>query len=155
MADYPQIQGIFYSWASLKVSVGDFETGDFAKVDWDDKLEPGAVRGTGPGKKGRTTGEYDTTASMAMYLDAATAFMARLAQINRSIGKVAWDLVAYWSEDDGGTVHELKLEGCRIKSRKNSNAPGTDATVVEFELDVMVAYLDGVALLDPQAEAQV
>lgn len=148
-ADYPQIQGRYHSWASIEIAAGDFETPDFAKLDWDDTLEPGQVRGTGPRKRGRTTGEYNCAASMGMYLDSATRFMKQLAQTNKSIGLVPFDVLGHWSEDDGGEVHEVKLVGCRIKKRQQSNAPGTDATTVEFELDPMFVYVDGVALLEP------
>jgi hypothetical protein len=153
MADYPQIQGRFPSWASIEISVDGFETPDFSKLDWDDSLEPGAVRGTGPFKRGRTRGEYDSTASMGMYLDAATKFMQALALKNRSIGLVEFDVLAHWSEDDGAEVHEVKVVGCRIKKRSQSNAPGTDAAVLEFDLDPMWVEVDGVVLHEPTKEA--
>jgi hypothetical protein len=153
MADYPQIQGRFPSWASIEISVDGFETPDFSKLDWDDSLEPGPVRGTGPMKRGRTTGEYDATASMGMYLDAATKFMKALALKNPSIGLVAFDVLAHWSVDDSEEVHEVKAVGCRIKKRQQSNAPGTDAAAIDFDLDPMWVEVDGVVLHQPTKEA--
>jgi len=149
MAEYPQIEGQFPSWASIEISVGGFETPDFAKLDWDDSLEPGPVRGTGPRKRGRTTGEYDAAGSMGMYLDAATAFMKKLALTNASIGLVPFNIEAHWAEADDGPVHEAKLTACRIKKRSQTNAPGTDAAMIEFELDPMWIEVDGVCLLAP------
>lgn len=149
--DYPLIQGAVPSWASIRLEAqhlaGVFETPDFCALDWSDKLEPGPVRGAGAAKRGRTRGEYDADAKISMYLDAASRFLKSLATVNRSAGLVVFDIHADWTEE-GGEDHVLVIKGARIKNRGSQNAPGSDATKVDFDLDVMSIELDGVMLLE-------
>lgn len=148
-AEYPQFQGQYPAWASLEIEAAGLTTDDFAALDWSDSLEPGIVRAIGAHKRGRTRGEYDCDGKFKLFLDAARRFEKTLAQTNPSIGLVVFDVVGHWSEEDGGDIREIQLEGCRITKRSNSNAPGTDATAVEYELDVMIVRLDSVTLLEP------
>lgn len=149
MADYPLFNGKYPSWASLSLSFDGFDTSDFTKLDWEDKLEPGKVRGKGSFARGRTQGDYDCDGSFSMLLDAATKFMRQLATKNPSIGLVPFDVVGQWSDTDGGDVHEVRLVGCRIQGRKSSSAPGTDAAAIEFPLSIMGISVDGIWLLEP------
>jgi hypothetical protein len=149
MADAAHINGRYVSWASIKISLNSVDYSDIVALDYSDKLEPGAVRGTGPRKRGRTTGEYDCEGKITMHLDEARTFMRALANVNPSIGLVEFPVIAYWSEEDGQEPHEVICEGCRIKSRESSNVPGSDAAAINFALDMMNVTVDGVSLLVP------
>lgn len=161
--EYPLIDGEYVSWAnvdcSLEVYDGpSFQTRDYSKIDWSDKLEPGAVRGTGPKKRGRTVGEYDADATIEMYIDAARKFLKSLNQIKPGqAGLVVFDVNLQYAPlgtspidqlfggDDG--IITVQLVGCRIKNRSGSNANGTEGTTLSFPLDVMQVLVDGVALV--------
>lgn len=149
--DYPLINGTVPSWASLSLEfqhgAGTFSTPDFCSLDWNDKLEPGKVQGAGAAKRGRTRGEYDADAKIGMYLAAGSQFLKALATNNPSAGLVIFDIHCNWTEDDDD--HEVIIIGARIKGRGNQNAPGSDATKIEFDLDVMRITVDGVDLLEP------
>lgn len=163
--EYPLIDGEYVSWAnvdcSLEVYDGpSFQTRDFSKIDWSDKLEPGAVRGTGPRKRGRTVGEYDAEATIAMYIDKARQFMAALQQVAlargiNGIGRIPFDVALNYvplsnadvTFGETGSIISVALIGCRIKTRSGSNANGTDGAALEFPLDVMDIQVDGVSLV--------
>lgn len=149
--DFPLINGEAYSWSSLRAEIqhggGVFESPDLQSLDWSDKLTPGAVRGYGSGKRARTRGEYDADAKIAFTLDAATRFLKALATVNKSTGLVKFTIHADWNEN--GVDHTVEIIGCRIAERTSSNAPGSDATKLEFPLDVMGIKVDGIWLLEP------
>jgi hypothetical protein len=153
MNDFPIVQGQMVSWAEIECSLAiyggpEFKTADYNAVDWDDALEPGKVRGTGPTIRGRTTGEYDANASMAMYFDKGDEFEAALEAINPKVGLVVFDFMLQYSPLAGeGKVHTVKLMGCRIAGRQSSNAPGVDATVVTYPLSVVKVFKNGRCLV--------
>lgn len=149
--DFPLINGEAYSWASLRAEIqhggGVFESPDLQSLDWSDKLTPGAVRGYGAAKRARTRGEYEAEAKISFTLDGATKFLKSLAAVKKSTGLVVFDIHADWQEN--GVDHTAEIIGCRIAERGSQNAPGPDATKVEFPLDVMRIRVDGVDLLEP------
>lgn len=153
MNEFPLIQGQMVSWAEIgvKLEIYDgpsFQTTDFAAIDWDDALEPGKVRGTGPHIIGRTTGEYDANGSMTMYYEKSVAFQNELAQINPKIGLVQFDLMVQWSPLAGeGETFTVKLVGCRLAGRQVSSAPGTDATQKVMPLSVVRVEENGITLV--------
>lgn len=147
--EYPLFNGRYVSWANLSVSFGDFETADFTKLDWEDALEPGLVKGKGAFARGRTDGEYTSDGSVTMLLEAATKFFKLLEAQNKSIGLVSFNITGQWSYTEGGDVHDVVLHACRIKGRKGSNAPGTDGAAIDIPLSVMGIQVDGVWLLEP------
>jgi hypothetical protein len=143
VAEYPLIAGQMASWAEIGITLSvygglTFSTADFAGIDWDDALDPGKVYGTGGRMIGRTTGQYDANASMSMYLAKAREFQKALAQIQpNKIGLVVFDAQVAWVPQTGdGEVITCTLVGCRLAGRSQSNANGTDASVIEMPLSV-------------------
>lgn len=151
--EFPLIQGQMVSWAEIGVSLSiydgpSFSTKDFAAIDWDDSLEPGKVRGTGPHIIGRTVGEYDANGSMTMYYSKSVEFQRALAEINPKIGLVVFDLLVQWSPIAGeGETYTVKLVGCRLAGRQVSSAPGTDATQKVMPLSVVRVEENGLTLV--------
>lgn len=148
-----KIDGEYFSWAELEVAFGVikgpvFSTEDIAALDFSDKVEPGAVRGAGPKKRGTTVGLYDADASFSLYLDAAGVFMNKLKTVNPRITLVHFNISAVWAPLSlGGRTIHAKLIGCRIKERQVQNAPSADATMMVFPLDITDLEIDGVKLV--------
>lgn len=167
--EYPLIDGEYPSWANIVASLEIYdgpsiETRDWTKIDFSDKLEPGAIRGTGPRKRARTVGEYDADATIGLYIDAARRFMKALAAAATAkgisgIGRVVFDVKLQYAplststednqaDGDGNSpIIEVDIIGCRIKTRSGSNASSADGSSIEFPLDVMDIKIDGVSLV--------
>jgi hypothetical protein len=151
----PLIAGQMVSWAEISASISiyggeEFQTADYAAIDWDDSLTPEKIRGTGGRIIGRTVGEYDANASVTMYYAKAMAFQRALAQIQpNKIGLVVFDLNVSWSPLDGnGEVFSCQLVGCRLAGRTVGNATGAAATTVEMPLSIIrIDPGDGTRLL--------
>lgn len=148
--EYPQVQRGVTSWADLKIDLLPrngpvFQTRDFAALDWDEKLEPSKVPGTGPMHVGRTRGVYEANGSMSMYINSALAFQRALSALTlgNGYGVAVFDILAHYEpvvtaqDPEAATqILSVKLVGCRIVSAATKNAPGGDATVKEFGLSV-------------------
>lgn len=152
MADFPKIQGAHASWANFKIKIKgtdfEFETADLASIEWKDSVDIGTVRGQGPGKRGRTEGEYDAEAKMALFRDAYRQFIQALAQVNPKITLVEFDIQGYWQPyNDSDETLEVRIVSARLQERETSMAPGSEATMVNLPLNVMKIYEDGVCLI--------
>jgi hypothetical protein len=153
--EFPFIQGQAVSYAEIEIALAisggvRFRTKDFAAIDWDDALEPGKVRGTGPEIISRTTGEYDANGSMTMYYAKSVEFQralkARKPQVG--IGLVVFDIVINWSPLDGeGEVFTAKLIGCRLAGRQVQSATGPDPTQKVMPLSVTRIEENGICLI--------
>lgn len=142
---YPKVKGSIVSWANLKTSLlpydgPDFLTNAYAAVDWDEKLEPEKVKGTGPIHIGRTVGQYDANGSMSMYLDEGMAFQESLQNIagdDNGFGEIEFDILCSWEPLNGeGRIFTVKLVGARIAGDAIKSAPGAGATVLEMPLSI-------------------
>lgn len=148
-----KIDGDFFSWAELETTIGiingpKFSTEDIAKFNWSDKVEPGTVRGAGPRKRGTTVGMYDASAEIALYIDAAGELQKSLATVNSRITLVRFNISGMWAPLSGsGKLRKVLAKGCRIIERSSDNAPGADATLVTFPLNVTELEVDGIKLV--------
>ena len=153
MADFPKVQGAHASWANFEIKIrlsdgSKFTTADIASVEWKDSVDIGTVRGQGPGKRGRTEGEYDAEGKIALYRDAYRQFMQALAAVNPKVTLVEFDVLGYWQPySDSDETLEVRLVSCRVQERETSMSPGSDPTSVEMPLNVMKVYEDGVCLI--------
>ncbi len=147
---YPLINRRHVAWANIKITlVGydgpPFQTGDISALDWDDSIEISKVRGTGPMHQGRAIGQYDSNASITMFLASALAFQAALlAGGKTALVDAPFDIEVHWEPLNGdGEVLSAKLVGAIISGRSSSNAPSADATALEMPLSI-----DSVELYD-------
>lgn len=156
MVQYPKIGGKIPSWANLHVSLSPyggptFQTEAFAAIDWDEKLDPEKVPGTGPMHIGRTDGVYDANASMTMYLDSHMQFLSALQDIagpDNGYGGVEFDLQASYEPLNGsGGIWTVRLIGARIAGGSGKNAPGASATAIDTPLSI-----DRVEKITPQGK---
>ena len=148
--DYPLIQGVYYSWHSLAIKAqwagNEFEDDDFAALDWDDSLTPAAIRARKGHKRGRTFGEPDAAAKISLWLAAADRFEAKLAEQDSRIGVVEFDINGSWQEAETDPVSRVRLVQCRIIKRTQTNAYGPDGAAMDYELDVMQCFRNGISL---------
>lgn len=145
---YPKIDGEYVSWAEIGISLEtyggkSFRTADFSALDWDHKLEPGRVEGTGPMHVGRTFGKYEANASMSMWIDSALAFQEALQDIDgKRYGTVKFDIMCSYEPlsaegfAGSGRIITLKLVAARIAGEASKNAPGPDGTGIDMPLSI-------------------
>lgn len=150
--EFPKVNGSHASWANLKVKIigtdVEFSTEDIAAIDFKDSVEFAKVRGQGGHVRGRTEGQYDCEGKISMYLDAAMQFMSALAQVNAKITLVPFNIVCAWEPYvDSDELREVELKHCRIKERNFTASPNTDAHMIEFPIDPLRVFLDGVCLI--------
>lgn len=148
--EYPIVQRCVTSWADLKIDLSPrngpvFQTRDFASLDWDEKLEPSKVPGTGPMHVGRTRGVYEANGAMSMYKNSALTFKKALyaLTLGAGYGVAVFDILAHYEpvvtaqDPEAATqIISVRLVGCRIVSSATKNAPGGDGTVDEMGLSV-------------------
>jgi hypothetical protein len=136
---YPLINGHRYSWASATIKAQGLELIHIKEISYSHSLEPGAVRGTGAQKLGRTRGEYDAEGSMTLQREQWDDLRNKLG--DGYLEKSFPISVSY--AEDGLPVVTDELAGVRIKSVENSPSQGTDALEVSLELDVMYIIENG------------
>lgn len=141
--EWPIVDGDYVSYAEITLRfaipfAAPFETRDVTKIDWDDSKDPADVRGTGPDKLGQTGGQYSCAASMTMLRSKYKAFLRALksASPNGKVSAVRFDVIVTWEPLDGeGELSTCEIIGCSIKSRKSSNAAGSDAAAIDIDLN--------------------
>jgi len=143
-SDFPRVQGQYCSWANFTVTIigpdgEQFVTADISELSWSDTLEPGVVKGKGPGPRGTTLGDYTAEGTLKMWKAASKKFQKALAAKNKIIGGVTFDVVGAWipldEEDD--EEHRIELLGCRLKGRSGSmSSTSSDPAGTEMPLYV-------------------
>lgn len=159
---YPLIQGEMCSFANIRASINiegdiDFETANYAKIDFKDSLEPGDVYGTGPTIIGRTVGQYKAECTLEIYVAMFKFFQQKLkTRRPQGVGVVPFNLDIQFVPLAGGTILDkifreqehchIQVLGCRLKERGGSFS-GPDGSTIVAPLSVMKIRMDGVDLI--------
>lgn len=153
-SEYPTLNEVAPSWADIRITLpiyggGSVEPTDIASIKWSDKVTPGLVRGTSGGqKKARTVGEYECEASITFYRAGWEQFRAGLAEKNKRLTLVGFDVLIQHTPPGTAGIFKTKIVGCRVIGRTADMAEGADADKIEIPLDVMrVEEGDGISLL--------
>lgn len=133
MASYPNINGIEYSYASIRAKINGSVYFDIKSINYDDGLEPGITRGTSTLPQGATAGEWTGTADFEM---GRTEGQALIDDLGDGFGRVVFSIVVQY-EDDGMDVITDELPAVRIKRVTKSNTQGTDGLVMKFDLHLL------------------
>lgn len=154
--EFPLLDGVEPSWAdvAIRFSVHEgavVETADIAGLDVSDSLDIGAVRGTGPKKRKRTTGQEDNEGTLKLYrsgyLKLMRALMAKAPTRNgvKQVGLVPFDIIWQHTPPGASEIYQRNVLGCRLAGRSFSGAEGADADQVELPLSIMdvIDVIDG------------
>jgi hypothetical protein len=146
---FQAINGIKYSSHDATVTINGRVVG-VIKLDYDDKLTVGALRGAGtPWKLGSTAGMYEPSASMTLSKRDAHELVKDLTgnDPNKGIGAVQFEIVVVRSTA-GQPVLTDKIHGVRLLGMKDAvDAGSSDPHVVDCELDVASIEREGYSLV--------
>lgn len=85
--DYPMIAGRRYSWASVIVNVGNAQFLGCKSINFNEKVDPQKIHGTGQNIIGSTSGMYDADGDIEFYQAEADLLVAA---INTASGNRGW-----------------------------------------------------------------
>lgn len=145
MADqpqYPDINGVYYGWSSVEISIAGDVTFGVKDVTYDDGAEPGEVRGTKSRIIARTRGEYKCTGGITLYKRNLAALLAKLGD---GFGNKVFDVLVSYA-DIGQPTTSDKLVGCKIKKIADSPKAGSDAAECKIDLHVFQIERDGLVM---------
>lgn len=148
------VNGEYASWASLRVKIQRdsflYLTEDVTEIEFEDSVDGEKIRGNGRRPRGFTVGDYDSNASMTMYLDSAIDFMNQLAALDAQsrLTYVKFDLLLRWATEDAPERRAI-LPGARIVGRSVSQSQGSaEGTTLPMPLMVTKPIeIDGVKLV--------
>lgn len=140
---YPAINGVRHSFASIDLTVKGKRFVGFKEVNYNQDLEPGEVRGAHPELLGRTIGDLKNDGSLTLYEE---EWKELLEALGDGYMQQSFDITVSYSHGNeainiGVTTDELI--GCRIKKIDKSRSQGTDGLEVKLDLHIMRIKLDG------------
>lgn len=150
MSDAIRINDAMYSWASIEIHIGGQPYGGVTALNFSQTRERTQGYGTGNhrGARGRTKGKYSAEASFTMHADSyeeLTSALASLSPDGQSYGDAPFLLVAQYVEPSLRPV-TIELENCVITGDSSGESEGTDPSVVEVTLSVMLIRRNGKSL---------
>lgn len=152
--EYPTLNGIEPSWADLSVSFPIYGgithiTKGIKGVKWNDGVEVGEVRE--PGSRGgvvkTTTGRYSCECSMTFYRSAWRQFKKALAQKNKRISIVGFDLIILHTPPGEEEIYNTKLSGLRVLTRGQDMTEGVEPDTIEIAMHCKLIEEEGITLL--------
>lgn len=138
---YPLINGVRYSYSSIKLTVNGKQIVGHKEVSYKQSKEPGHVRGAHPEKLGRTQGDLENEASLSLYEEEWNELLDALG--DGYMDKVFDITVVYATNEDVTRIATDKILGCQIKDIDKSRSQGNEGLEVKLELDVMEIHLNG------------
>lgn len=151
----PMINGSRPSWSQLSNIIMPYggpiiRTADITAVSFKVTLEPGKVRGKGPGIRGSTTGQFDTEGSLTILVDGVSRIITEFEKIARRnkchVLEVPFSLGVSWRKTIGSPKINVSLVGCKFTSLGVDESPGTDASDVEMPIYFPTLSWNGVNL---------
>jgi hypothetical protein len=131
MADKPLINGIFYDFAQVTITVEGEVYQGVTEISYKNSLKPGKVRGTHAQARARTTGQYEPEASLKLHKD--TANLVRAALGAGYMTKTFGISVSYAAE--GADIITDEILNTRISEDSDSHSEGTDGLTEDWTLD--------------------
>ncbi len=142
---YPLIDGVRYSWASVKLTIGALQYLGCKSVNVNEKTDPAKIHGTGQNIIGTTAGMYDADGDIEFYQAEADQIVSSLGTgwMNKAV-KVQ---VQY--ADDGQPIR-TKVLSVRLTGRTQGGSEGSEASTSKFTMFFLAPVLDnGIAGVKP------
>lgn len=146
MADIelPFVNGNLYSHASIEAKFNG-NARKCGSINYNDKLEPGEVRGNAQEVLGTTAGKYSTGGDVEMMLSEWERLKDDLGD---NFGLKRFLITVQYAED-GAPVVQDELENVRITGVDNANSESTDGSKVKLTLHIMRIKRNGKYLFKP------
>lgn len=142
---YPDINGKRYSWASIKVNIGNQQYLGVKSINFNEKVDPQKIHGTGQNIIGATAGMYDADGDVEVY-------QAEADDIITALG-VGWGnrplTITVQYEDDGQpTVTKTLI--VRLTARTQGGSESGEAMTSKFTM-FFLAPIDsnGITMVPP------
>lgn len=140
---YPLINGQRHAWSSAIIKLDNVPVLALKSLNYNDNLEPSAVRGTHPQPLGFTQGEYTAESDGEGILQEINNL---LKQLGNGFGETVFDVVASYSARQLDTI--VDSFQVRIKKIEASQSQGPDALTRKLTFQVMgVIKWDGLTML--------
>ena len=152
MADlvYPEINGLRYSWSSVKVNIGNTQYLGCKSINFNEKVDPAKIHGTNQNIIGATAGMYDADGDAEFYQQEADAIIDAL---GNGWGNRVLTMTVQYIED--GQPTRTKVLTVRLIARGQGGTESNDALTSKFTLFFMAPILDGsitmVPVINPSA----
>jgi hypothetical protein len=153
------INGNRYSFTSISLDANTVDGGTISlpkgviqSINWSSKQDPGIVDGNQIVQVGRTTGYGRATGDFEILISEADNFNSSLTGSGAfPLMSIDFDWVVAYSVNDVD-VRTSTLRGCRISAADVSNAKGSEATVMKYQMTIAQVLENGIAMFaDPAA----
>jgi hypothetical protein len=138
--DAPLINGKRFSFSCIKLKVRSKDRVGVKSLDYDDELEEGEMRGTGPELLGTTEGDYKATGSITFF---KKEFDLLIEEMGDGFYQERFDIVVFREADPGDGVSKDELIGCRLKKAASGDAQGADPSEVKCDLSIFYILRNG------------
>lgn len=138
MAEQVLINGFLHDSSSCLFKINGKPVA-FLELNYEQKKEPGKIRGSGAQRRGKTRGDYEASGSMKLLIDDGEAFENDLQ--GPLLDTHFEGSVAFERE---GRNHYHELVGCLATSDKTAVANGNgEAIAYEYTLDIELIVKNG------------
>jgi hypothetical protein len=132
--NYPIINGHAFQFSSIEIFVGFRTFRGFKEIKYTQKREIGKLYGNSVKKLARTRGRVDTEGSLTMY-------QHEWEDLRDALGpgwlEATFPIIVLYSEYGPIKARCDVLNGCTITSVKKGGSEGTEALIVDLDLDIM------------------
>ena len=142
---YPLIQGNRYSWSSVRVNIGNQQYLGVKSINFNEKVDPQKIHGTGQNIIGATAGMYDADGDIEVYQQEADEIITVL-----GVGWGNKPLTVTVQYEDDGQPSVTKTLIVRFTSRTQGGSESGEAMTSKFTM-FFLAPIDnnGITMVPP------
>jgi hypothetical protein len=147
---YPLVNGNRYSFVSIEAWIAGIPILGITSINYEDKLDPGIVKGTSMNMLGTTAGDRTSTCDVEMYRLEWDNLMVGLAAAGLGgYGLARFDIMVSYSEALGLAISKDLILGCRITNAAASNQKGNDPTTIKLTILPTSIEMNGLPIAPP------
>ncbi len=145
--EYPLINGVRYSWASVKVNVNNTQFLGCKSINFSEKVDPQKIHGTGQNIIGATAGMYDADGDAEFYQQEADTIISSLGV---GWGNRPLTITVQYIDDGQPTV--TKTLTVRFVGRTQGGSESAEAMTSKFTMFFLAPVVDnGITMVPPGA----
>ncbi len=137
---YPLINGVRHSFASIELKLNGQIFIGFKSINYSRKRTRAVVRGNSPDPLGKTIGDNEYTTDAEIYLAEWNLFQSLLGP---GYGDVFFQVLATYSANGFDTIQDV-INGCTLDSTEASQGQGPDPLVRKFDLAPLKILFNGI-----------
>lgn len=149
---YPQVNGVRHSWASVEIRLADDIVLGIQDINYKDSLDPTAVYGAGPRPIAFTLGRAEFSGDLSILLE---EFNTLITKLGAGWKAVSFDIIVTYDESGSGlsTIVDT-LKGVRLSDTDGSNSNGnSDPTVRKCSFKCLDILWNGLSSVPAQPSA--